>query len=32
MILKGGLNIYTTIDPKIQEIAGETFENYKKFT
>ena len=30
MILKGGLNIYTTIDPKIQEIAGETFENYKK--
>ena len=31
MILKGGLNIYSTIDPKIQNIATEIYENYNKY-
>ncbi len=31
MILKGGLNIYSTIDPKIQNIADNIFENYKAY-
>jgi len=31
MILKGGLNIYSTIDPKLQNIASDVFENYKSY-
>ena len=31
MIMKGGLNIYSTIDPKIQDIANYVFENYKSY-
>lgn len=31
MILKGGLNIYSVIDPKIQQIATEVYENYKEY-
>ncbi len=31
MILKGGLNIYSTVDPKFQDIASDVFENYKKY-
>lgn len=31
MILKGGLNIYSTIDPEIQSIAEDVYINYKKY-
>ncbi len=31
MILKGGLNIYSTVDPEIQKIANDVFENYNKY-
>lgn len=31
MVLKGGLNIYSTVDPKIQNFANDTFENYTKY-
>ncbi len=31
MITKGGLNIYATIDPMIQEKAEEVFENYTAY-
>lgn len=31
LILKGGLNIYSTIDPKLQECAEEIYENYSKY-
>ncbi|MBO5440536.1 MAG: PBP1A family penicillin-binding protein [Clostridia bacterium] len=31
MLLKGGLNIYSTIDPKIQYIANDVCENYKSY-
>ena len=31
IILKGGLNIYSTIDPNLQNIASEVCENYKKY-
>ena len=31
MIMKGGLNIYSTINPYIQNVASNTFENYKAY-
>ncbi|MBQ8545872.1 MAG: PBP1A family penicillin-binding protein [Clostridia bacterium] len=31
LILKGGLNIYSTIDPNIQENSEEIYENYSKY-
>ena len=31
LILKGGLNIYSTIDPDIQEIVEDVYENYSKY-
>ena len=31
MIFKGGLNIYTPIDPSLQNIAEKVFENYKAY-
>lgn len=31
MILKGGLNIFSTIDPEIQSIAEDVYKNYKKY-
>lgn len=31
MILKGGLNIYSTVDPEIQKFANDVFENYNKY-
>lgn len=31
LILKGGLNIYTTLDKSIQDKATEVYENYSKY-
>ena len=31
MIFKGGLNIYSPIDPSLQNIAEKTFENYRAY-
>ena len=31
MILKGGLNIYSTIDPNLQNIAESVYSNYKSY-
>ena len=31
MVLKGGLNIYSTVDPSLQDNASEVLENYKKY-
>lgn len=31
MIIKGGLNIYSTIDPKVQDTAKKVFENYSAY-
>lgn len=31
MIMKGGLNIYSTIDPKIQKCAEQIYENYSAY-
>ena len=31
LVFKGGLNIYSTIDPKLQKIVEEVYENYSKY-
>ena len=31
LVFKGGLNIYSTIDPKLQKTVEEIYENYSKY-